>query len=260
MTANDGNQTFWEHLDELRTIIIKIIIAIVLLALIAFPFKQTLFDIVLAPGNADFITYRFFNQIASMTATQGDDFSVQLINTQLARQFILHIKTAICAALLCASPYILYLAFRFVSPALYPNERHYVLHVAGAGFLMFALGVLLSYFLVFPLTFRFLATYQVSGHVVNMISLHSYMSTLLTMSFALRILFEMPVLAWLFAKLNLITADFMPPFQKHALVIILCLAAIITPSSHIFTMIIVAAPMSLLYEESILILRLSSHK
>ena len=255
MTDNDGNLSFWEHLDELRTVIIRIIIPIVLLALIAFCFKETLFDIVLAPANADFITYRFFNQIAAITGAQGADFTVQLINTGLARQFIVHMKTAICAGVLCASPYIVYQAFLFLSPALYANERHYVVHVAGAGYLMFALGVLLSYFLVFPLTFRFLGTYQVSGSVVNMITLDSYMSTLISMSFALGIVFEMPVLAWLFAKLNLISADFMRRYRKHAVVIILCIAAIITPTSDMFTMLIVAAPMSLLYEASIVIVK-----
>ena len=260
MTDNDGNLSFWEHLDDLRTLIITIIIPIVLLDLIAFCFKQTLFHIVLAPANADFITYRFFNQIAAITGAQGADFNVQLINTGLARQFILHMKTAICAGVLCASPYILYQAVRFLSPPLYPNERHYLLHVAGAAYLMFPLGGVLSFFLLFPLTFRFLGTYHVSATVVNMISLDSYMATLITMSFALAILFEMPVMAWLFDKLNLITADFMRRYQKHAVVIILSLAAIITPSSHIFTMLIVAAPMGLLYEASILILRLSSPK
>ena len=258
MTANDGNQTFWDHLDELRTVIIRIIIAIVVLAVIAFCFKETLFAIVLAPGNADFITYRFFNQIASLTGAEGADFTVQLINTGLARQFIVHMKTAICAGVLCASPYIVYELFRFVSPALYARERHYVVRVAGGGYVMFALGVLVSYFLVFPLTFRFLGTYQVSGTVVNMITLDSYMSTLITMSFALGIVFEMPVLAWLFAKLNLITADFMRRYRKHAVVTILCLAAVITPTSDMFTMLIVAAPMCLLYEASIVIVKHSS--
>ena len=132
-----------------------------------------------------------------MTAWTGgviEPFSVRLINTGLAQQFIIHMKTALCAGVLCASPYIIYQLFRFVSPALYDNERRYVTQVVGGGYAMFGLGVLISYFLIFPLTFRFLGTYQVSGDVDNLISLESYISTLVMMCLAMGIVFEIPIL------------------------------------------------------------------
>ena len=130
-----------------------------------------------------------------------EPFSVRLINTGLAQQFIIHMKTALCAGVLCASPYILYQLFRFVSPALYDNERRYVVRMVGGGYAMFSLGVLVSDFLIFPLTFRFLGTYQVSGEVDNLIALDSYISTLVMMCLAMGIVFDIPILSWLFTKL-----------------------------------------------------------
>lgn len=167
-------------------------------------------------------------------------------------------KTAVCAGFICTSPYALYQLFRFVSPALYANERRYVVRMVGCGYLMFVLGVLLSYYLIFPLTFRFLGTYQVSGDVENMITLQSYISTLMLMSLAMGIVFEIPVLSWLFAKLGFISSGFMRRYRKHAFVIILVLAAVVTPTSDVFTLSLVALPMWILYEASILIVRHSN--
>ena len=148
----------------------------------AFCFKEELFAVILAPKDADFITYRLLYSLGGLVTESGaPDFLVKLINTGLAGQFIIHMKAALCAGVLCASPYILYQLFRFVSPALYVNERKYVVQVVGGGYAMFALGAAVSYFLIFPLTFRFLGTYQVSGEVENMIALHPYISTLMTM-------------------------------------------------------------------------------
>lgn len=188
------------------------------------------------------------------------DFLVKLINTGLAEQFIIHMKATLCAGILCASPYILYQLFRFVSPALYVNERKYVVRVVGGGYAMFALDVAVSYFLIFPLTFRFLGTYQVSGEVENIIALQSYISTLMTMSLAMGLVFEIPILSWLFAKLGLLSDGFMRKYRKHAIVVILVVAAIITPTSDVFTLSLVALPMWLLYEVSILIVNRTTNK
>ena len=164
-------------------------------------------------------------------------------------------KAALCAGILWTSPYILYQLFRFVFPALYENERKYVMRVVGGGYAMFSLGVIVSYFLIFPLTFRFLGTYQVSGDVYNLITLDSYISTLMLMSLTMGIVFEIPILSWLFAKLGFLTDGFMRRYRKHAITIILFLAAIITPTSDVFTLSLVAFPMWFLYEVSILIVK-----
>ena len=255
MDTDTNRQSFWEHLDVLRAAIVKIVAVAIVFGIAAFFFKEQLFSVVLAPKDDGFITYRLFGRIAAWVGGSVEPFSVQLINTGLAQQFIIHMKTALCAGVLCASPYILYQLFRFVSPALYNNERRYVVRMIGGGYGMFGLGVLISYFLIFPLTFRFLGTYQVIGEVDNLITLDSYISTLVMMCLAMGIVFEIPILSWLFAKLGFLSADFMRRYRKHSIVIILVVAAIITPTSDVFTLSLVALPMWLLYEVSIAIVK-----
>lgn len=259
MAAEENIQSFWEHLDVLRTAIVKIVAVTVVFGIAAFFFKEELFAIVLAPKDDGFITYQLLDRMSAWAEGTLEPFSVQLINTGLAQQFIIHMKTALCAGVLCASPYILYQLFRFVSPALYDNERQYVVRMVGGGYAMFSMGVLISYFLIFPLTFRFLGTYQVSGEVDNLIALDSYISTLVMMCLAMGIVFEIPILSWLFAKLGFLSAEFMRRYRKHAVVIILVIAAIITPTSDVFTLSLVALPMCVLYEISILIVKQSKH-
>ena len=256
--SESEKQGFWDHLDILRASLVKIAAVTAVFAVVAFFFKEALFSVILAPKDADFITYRWLYFFSGwVTDEQAQDFYVKLINTGLAQQFMIHMKVAMCTGVLCASPYILYQLFRFVSPALYANERKYVVRVVGYGYIMFMVGVLISYFLIFPLTFRFLGTYQVSDQVENMISLQSYISTLLMMSLAMGIVFEIPILSWLFAKLGFISADFMRRYRRHAVVIILVVAAIITPTSDVFTLLLVSLPMWLLYEVSIWIVKRS---
>ena len=197
--------TFWDHLEELRHVLFRIAVAVVFLMLVAFLFKDELFAIVLAPKNADFIIYRFFCRIADFMAMPSlcpEVFYVKMINTQLAAQFITHMSVSFYTGFLLASPYVIYQLFRFVSPALYENEKKYSTRIVGWGYFLFMMGVLLNYFLIFPLTFRFLATYQVSMEVENTITLSSYMDTLMMMSLMMGIVFEIPVLCWLFAKLG----------------------------------------------------------
>lgn len=258
MAADAGKQSFWDHLDVLRTAIVRIIAVAVVFGIAAFCFKEQLFAVVLAPKDDGFLTYRIFDRIALWMGSQTGSFAVELINTGLAQQFIIHMKTALCAGVLCASPYIIYQLFRFVSPALYANERRNALRVVGGGYAMFGLGVLISYFLIFPLTFRFLGTYQVSDEVANLITLDSYISTLVLMCMSMGIVFEIPILSWLFAKLGFFSADFMRRYRKHAIVIILVIAAIITPTSDVFTLSLVALPMWGLYEASVWIVKINS--
>lgn len=246
--------TFWDHLEELRHVLFRIAVAVVLLMLIAFLFKEELFAIVLAPKNADFVIYHLFCRIAdavSIPSLCPEAFYVKIINTQLAAQFITHMSVAFYAGFLLSSPYIIYQLFRFVSPALYENEKKYSTHVIGWGYILFMMGVLLNYFLIFPLTFRFLATYQVSAEVENTIILSSYMDTLMMMNLMMGIVFEIPILCWLFAKLGFLTAAFMKRYRRHAVVIIFVIGAIITPTSDVFTLMMVSLPMYLLYEISI---------
>lgn len=256
MGKDNGSQTFWDHLDALRMVIVKIAVITVGAGIIAFLFKEEIFSVILAPKHPGFITYELFGAINYLMGESDlSEVDIRLINTGLAEQFIIHMKVSVCVGVLLASPYIIYQLFRFVSPALYVNERRYAVKTVAGGYLMFIMGILTSYFLIFPLTFRFLGTYQVDAEVVNMISLQSYISTMMVMSLALGVVFEMPVIAWLFGKLGFISPKFMKAYRKHAIVIILIVAAIITPTSDIFTLLLVSLPMCILYEISIYLVR-----
>ena len=250
--------TFWDHLDEFKKVLFRILIVVVLFAIVAFVCKETLFSIVLAPHRSDFVLYRLFALLASelsMPSLYPREFHVDLISVQLTSQFIIHTTAAIYAGVLLASPYIIYQLFRFISPALYDNERKYSFRVIAYSFILFFTGVLLNYFLIFPLSFRFLASHQVTEEVTNMITLASYMDTLVMLSLMMGIMFELPIISWLLAKLGILTDKYMKTYRKHAVIAILVIAAVITPSGDIFTLLIVSFPIYLLYELSISIVR-----
>lgn len=238
--------TFWDHLDELRSSLFRMLGVTVLFGIIAFVLKDELFAVVLAPRSSDFLTYRLLGV---------EDFQLHLMNTGLTEQFMIHMRTAMYAGLLVASPYILYELFRFVSPGLYQNERRYAVWIVGAAYLMFLIGTLVNYLVVFPFTVRFLGTYQVSPDVANMLTLQSYVDTLLGMSLVMGVVFELPVVCGLMGKMGLINGHLMAQYRRHALVAILIVAAIITPTTDAFTLFVVAVPIYLLYELSIVIVR-----
>ena len=240
--------TFWDHLDVLRSSLIRMGVAVVVFAVAAFCLKDELFSVVLAPRSSDFVTYKLLGV---------DPFSIHLMNTGLTEQFMIHMRTAIYAGLLVASPYILYELFRFVSPGLYQNERHYVVWIVGAAYVMFLMGTLINYFIVFPLTVRFLGTYQVSPDVANMLTLQSYIDTLIGMSLVMGVVFELPVVCGLLGHMGLINNRMMSEYRRHAIVAILIVAAIITPTTDMFTLFVVALPIYLLYELSIQIVRIT---
>lgn len=260
MSKSSDKGTFWDHLDELRNVLLKITLVAVFCGIIAFIFKDFIFHIVFAPKGDDFITYSWLQKLGGLfTGNSNDGFDISLINTGLAQQFVVHLKTAFCFGIICASPYALYQLFRFISPALYEDEKQYAVQIVGSGYLMFVIGVLFGYFLIFPLIFRFLGTYQVSGEVTNLISLDSYMSTLVLICISMGIVFELPVVSWLFAKMGFLSSDFMKKYRRHSIVGIMIIAAIITPSD-IFSCIAVSLPMYLLYEVSILLVSFSERK
>ena len=238
--------TFWDHLDVLRSSLIRMGVAVVVFAVAAFLMKETLFSVVLAPRSSDFVTYRLLGV---------DAFSLHLMNTGLTEQFMIHMRTALYAGLLLASPYILYELFRFVSPGLYQNERRYAVWIVGAAYVMFLVGTLVNYFVVFPLTVRFLGTYQVSPDVANMLTIQSYVDTLLGMSLVMGVVFELPVVCALLGRIGLINAQLMAGYRRHAIVAILVVAAIITPTTDVFTLFVVSLPIYLLYEVSTVIVR-----
>ena len=249
VTQRQGEQmSFWNHLDALRTCIIKATIMVVVFGVLAFILKEQLFDIVLAPRTSDFITYKLMG---------SEPFSIHLMNTGLTEQFVIHMKVAMYTGLLVASPYVIYLIFGFIAPALYKSERKYVAQATFSAYAMFIIGTLVNYYLLFPLTVRFLGTYQVSADVQNMLTLQSYIDTLLSMTFVMGVIFELPVVSWLLARIGILKHNLMTAYRKHAIVVILIVAAIITPTGDVFTLLIVSLPIWLLFETSILVVKRS---
>ena len=251
---DDSGLTFWDHLDVLRGVLLRILAVTLLFTVVAFCFKDEVFDVVLAPKSPDFILYRLLAELTARMGMSGTDwFEVTLINTGLAQQFMIHMKTAFCVGLIVASPYILHQLFGFISPALYERERKFSMRLLIGGYVMFLFGVALSYFIIFPLTFRFLGTYQVSSEVTNLISLESYMSVLIMLCLFMGIMCELPVVSYIASKAGIIDSGFLKKYRRHAILIILVVCAIITPTSDAFTLLIVSLPIWLLYEASILV-------
>ena len=247
--------SFWDHIEALRSVLVRIVLVLVVVAVALFSVMPTLFDnVILAPCHGDFALYRFFEHITSsfpwlpQFTTQG--FEVQLINIKLASQFFIHMSTSFWLALVLTFPIMLYLLWTFVAPALYPNEKRGVKLAFFIGCIMFFLGVAVGYFVVFPVTLRFLADYHVSQLVPNQISLDSYMDTFLMLIFVMGIIFELPLVAWLLGSLGVLHRSFFKTYRRHAIVALLVLAAFITPTGDPFTLMVVFLPIYLLYEVS----------
>lgn len=234
--------SFWDHLEELRRVLLRCILVVVVFAILAFIFKDEVFFVIFAPKSSDFLPTIF-----------GSSPEVQLINTELTRQFVVHMMTSLYVGIIVAAPYIIYELYRFISPGLYENERRYSTPLVIASYVMFMVGILFCYFILFPITFRFLANYQVDESIQNLISLESYIDTLVFLSLAMGIVFEIPILSWLLGRLGILHRAQMQQYRRHAIVAILIIAAIITPTSDVITLSIVSLPMYLLYELSILL-------
>ena len=241
---NSAYGTFWEHLEEFRGCLLRIIAVTCAISIILFCIKDLLFDIILAPTSSDFITFKLIG---------AEKFRIKLINTGLTEQFSTHIKTALSCGLLLSSPYILFEIFRYISPALYSNERKLATRLTFTTYLMFSIGILINYFILFPLTVKFLGTYQVSDDINNMLTISSYIDTLINMSLVIGIIFELPVVCWMLASFGILKAEWMKKFRRHSIVAILVLSAIITPTTDMFTLIVVSLPIWLLYELSVVI-------
>lgn len=256
-TEDEKTLSFWEHLEELRWTIIRIILALIIIVGVIFTMKEFVFTrIVFAPLNSDFIFYEWLcslGNLVNLPAICPGEFSLQLININLAGQFLAHIGASFSLALILIVPYILFEIWRFVYPALYPNEKKHIGAIFSSASFLFYAGVATAYLIIFPLTVRFLGSYEISVLVPNQISVQSYLGTLYILIFSLGIMFEMPVLAFLLSKAGLIHKQLLKSVRSYALVILMILAALITPTTDPFTLIIVVLPLYLLYELSIVV-------
>lgn len=247
--------TFWEHLEQMRKLIFRALFVIVLLMLVLLGLKDFVFDsIILSPLSSDFFLYRGIDSLLSFIGLEPlSAFSLSLINVDLSAQFFTHLKISFFMALILSVPYVIYLIWSFVSPALYEREKRWGRNAFILASILFYLGVFVGYSFVFPLTLRFLATYQVSDSIPNTISLLSYISSFLSLIMIMGLAFEIPAVASLLSRIGLIDKDLLRRYRKYAVVVAMILSAVITPSGDAFTMLMVALPLYFLYELSILL-------
>jgi sec-independent protein translocase protein TatC len=260
----EAEMSFLEHLEELRWHIIRSLVAIVAFMIVAFCFKSLLFDtILIAPSQSDFITNRLFcqlgNYLASVGITKNPDIlcinrgnPFQLISIKMSGQITTHIIVALVSGLILAFPFVIREFWAFFRPALHSNEAKHARGAVLASTLLFFTGILFGYFLLAPLSIHFLTSYQVSPDVLNQINIRSYIGTLTSVCFATGVVFELPIIAFFLTKIGIITPAFMRKYRKHAIVVIFIVAAIITPPD-VFSQMLVAIPLLLLYEVSIFI-------
>jgi sec-independent protein translocase protein TatC len=255
MSQQQEEMSFWDHLEALRWTLFRCIIALIVVAIGAFISMFYLFDaVILAPTRADFILYRALCELTSSIPLLPDfcdeTYQINIFTVKLASSFFFHMSTSFWLALLATFPYLVYEIWRFIRPALYDNEKKNMRWAFFVGTIMFFAGCAVGYFMVFPMTLRFLATYRLSDAIAEQVSLESYIDTFIMLIFIMGIVFEMPLVSWLLSKLGLLTRAFFNKYRRHAIVGLLVAAAFITPSSDPFTLGCVFFPLYGLYELS----------
>ena len=244
--AQTGEMTFWDHLEELRGSLFRMLAVFGVAVVGLFFLKDFLFDdVILAPSKPDFFLYRLL----------GADFSLTLVNIEVAAQFMIHMKITFICALIVTFPYLVYEIWCFVAPALYEKEKKTVRGAFLFASILFYIGVLVGYTIVFPLMLNFFSGYQVSPDIPNTFSLSSYISMFTSMVMIFGIVFEFPTVALALSSLGLLTKDTLKSFRRHAVCAVLIVAAVITPSGDPFSLMVVSVPLYMLYEFSILICR-----
>ena len=244
--AQTGEMTFWDHLEELRGSLFRMLAVFAVAVVALFFFKEFLFDnIILAPSKSDFFLYQLL----------GADFSMTLVNIEVAAQFLIHMKITFICALIVTFPYLIYEIWRFIMPALYEKEKKAVKGAFLFASVLFYIGVTVGYMIVFPLMLNFFSGYQVSSDVPNTFSLTSYISMFTSMVLIFGIVFEFPTIVAVLSSLGVISKDTLKSFRRHAICAVLILAAVITPSGDPFSLMVVSVPLYMLYEFSILICR-----
>ena len=259
--VQEGAMSFWDHLEVLRWALFRsaCVLAVIMVGtFIAMPY---IFDrFILAPTSNDFFTYRWLNAIGRGIVKLSPDFDVQIININVASQFMTHISTSISLAAVIAFPYFIWEIWKFIEPALFEDEVKHLRPAFFGGTLMFYIGCAIGYALVFPFTFRFLVEYNLSPNITNQINLQSYIDNFTMLILVMGIVFEMPLLAWLLSLFGILRKSFLREYKKHAIVVLLISAAIITPSGDPFTLMLVFIPLYVLYELSILVVKDKTEK
>jgi len=252
--------SFWDHLEELRWMLFRIFIALTIFAIAGFIFMPWIFDnVILAPSKSDFILYQWLCNLSQTVPFLpdfcDDNFTIKMINIDLTAQFFRYISTSFWMALIIGCPYILFEAWRFISPALYEHEKQKAHRVFLFGSFMFFIGCLVGYYLIFPMTLRFLYNFTLSEVIENQVSLSSYMENFVILIMVMGLVFEMPLISWLLSQIGVLKKSFFRNYRRHAVVVLVIIAAIITPTGDPFTLSMVFIPLYGLYEMSILFVK-----
>ncbi|WP_184546907.1 twin-arginine translocase subunit TatC [Mucilaginibacter sp. FT3.2] len=253
----EAEMSFFDHLEALRWHLIRSSIAIVIFTSVVFYFYDWIFDtIIMGPSKPTFWTYRMLCALGDFLHRPGfciDKIHIQLINTDMAGQFTLQINSALIIGLTMGFPYLLFELWRFIRPALHEKERK-----AASGFVFYAtalfiIGVLFGYYVITPESINFLSGYTVSASIQNLFDIDSYLSSVSTLTLATGIVFELPILVYVLSSLGILTAKFMRETRRYAIVIIMIIAAVVTPTPDMLTMTIVSIPLFGLYEVGIIV-------
>ena len=252
---NEEGLSFWGHLEVLRWALMRITVVMLICVVGCFVAMPHIFDsFILGPTSSDFFLYKWLSGVKFL-GFSDETFHVDIININVASQFMTHITTSFWFSLVLVFPYLIYEIWKFISPALFPNEKRSVGFAFGFGTVMFFAGCALGYCLVFPFTFRFLTEYQISETIANQINLNSYMGNFLMMVFIMGIVFELPLLTWVLSRIGIVSKEFLKKYRRHAIVVLMVIAAVITPTGDPFSLMIVFVPLFLLYELGIVVAR-----
>ena len=249
--------SFWDHLEELRWTLLRVVIALVVFAIGAFIMMPYFFDnIILWPVKGDFFLYQTLCGLSRNMSFLPDFCDTTLtvermVSIDLTEQFFRHISTSFWVALIFLFPYLLFELWKFISPALYEHEKKNIRWAFLFGSIMFFVGCFVGYSIIFPMAFRFLYSYSLSDVIQNEVRLDSYMSIFLTLILIMGVVFEMPLISWLLSQIGVLKKSFFKKYRRHAIVALLFIAAIITPTGDPFTLSLVFFPMYGLYELSI---------
>ena len=252
----EGGMSFWDHLEVLRWALFRTACVLLVAFCLWFWAMPHIFDsFVMGATSSDFFVYRWLTQLSHGLISFDPNFKVEIINIEVTGPFMIHIKTSFYMAAIVTFPYIIYELWKFIRPALFENEIRHLRPAFLGGTLMFFIGCAIGYMLVFPFTFRFLTEYNLSPTITNQINLSNYIGNFSMLILVMGLVFEMPLLAWLLSCFGLITKSFLREYKRHAVVVLLATAAIITPSGDPFTLMIVFIPLYILYEASIWVVK-----
>jgi len=265
MAENDDNRpkaekemSFLEHLEELRWHLIRSLASIGVFAIIAFIYRDIIWhDIILAPSRVDFWTYRMFCKVGEMTGSAAlciDELPFIIQNRNMTAQFTIAFTSSFIIGLIVAFPYVFWEIWRFVKPGLYNEERNMSRGAVFFVTLLFLLGIMFGYYVVCPISINFLSNFQLDPSIMNEIDLTSYVSTIIMLTMACGIMFQLPMIVFVLAKLGVVTPEFLRTYRKHSIIVIFTVAAVLTPPD-VTSQIIMSVPLLILYEISIYVAR-----